>query len=351
MKRRSSIAIIAIILFSAAAIPLTASAAVGPYLKTLYESRPDLEALFDAKTFAAKPDANTSATGLEDWAREYGWRETPELKFYKPKGAIPVPAKTDPAPAVSAAGYVVIDKASGLIVAEKNAGVPRSIASLTKLMTADVVLMRKVPLTRVQPITAADNVGGSRLGVPVGTKFSVDDLFYAALLPSANDAANALADATKLSRTQFVGAMNELAGALGLSRTTFTDPTGIDEGNVSTPREFAILAKNVFSFSAVRRYTTTMKRVLCELPSGKKIAVKSSDYLLTKPEYDDVLVTAGKTGYLGADVGWNLVVGLKSAKGAPRELVIVIFGEPKLAQSMADADALAQWAWGHYKWK
>jgi D-alanyl-D-alanine carboxypeptidase len=348
MSRRFSV-IIAILF--AAAMPRTTFADVGPYLKTLYESRPDLQALFDSKTYAAKPDASTSATGLEDWAREYGWRETPELKFYKPKGVIPVPAKTDAAPAVSAAGYVVIDNASGLIVAEENSGIPRSIASLTKLMTTDVVLTRKVPLTRVQPITAADNVGGSRLGVAAGTKFSVNDLFYAALLPSANDAANALADATKLSRTQFVGAMNELAGSLGLSRTTFADPTGIDEGNVSTPREFAILAKNVFNFSAVRRYTTTMKRVLRELPSGKRITVKSSDYLLTKPEYDDVLVTAGKTGYLGADVGWNLAVGLKSAKGAPRELVIVVFGEPKLAQSMADADALAQWAWGHYKWK
>jgi D-alanyl-D-alanine carboxypeptidase len=332
-------------------LPATALAAVGPYLKSLYLNRPDLQALFDAATYSAKPGATTSATGLEDWARQDGWRQDKKLNFYKPAGKIPTPANNQAAPSVSAEGYAVVDKATGLIIADENAGIPRPVASLTKLMTADIVLSRKVSLAKRQAITATDQVGGSRLGVAAGTKFSVNDLFYAALLPSANDAANALADATGLSRDKFVVAMNNAAQALGLSRTTFADPTGIDESNVSTPREFALLARIVFNFSTVRRCATTAKRTLRELPSGKKITVKNSDYLLTKPEYDDVLVAAGKTGYLGTDVGWNLAVDLKSAKGAPRELVIVIFGEPKMAQSMADADTLAEWAWAHYKWK
>jgi serine-type D-Ala-D-Ala endopeptidase (penicillin-binding protein 7) len=341
-----------IILFLVSTVfPTTASAAVGPYLKLLYGDRPDLQALFDAKTYAAKPGADTSATGLEDWARQYGWRGDKKLLFYKPKGKIPEPIETASAPTVSAAGYVVVDKNSGLIIAEKTAGDAHPIASLTKLMTADVVLSHKVSLTKRQIITADDQVGGSRLGVAAGTKFSVNDLFYAALLPSANDAANALADATGLTREKFVAAMNAMAQALGLNRTVFADPTGLDEGNVSTPREFAVIAKNVFNLSAIRRYTTTAKQTLRELPSGKKFTVKNSDSLLTLPQYDDVLVTASKTGFLGADVGWNLAVGLKSAKGAPRELILVLMGEPKLAQSAADANTLAKWVWTHYKWK
>lgn len=342
-----------ILCFSLAAtfLPALALAAPGPALKSFYLGRPDLQALFDSKTYLAKPHANTAATSLEDWARQYGWRQDPTLKFYKPTGIIPVAAKSDPVPPISGEGYVVIDRASGLIVAEQNAGVSWSVASLTKLMTADVVLNRKVSLKKIQPITAADQVGGSRLGVANGTKFTVDDLFYAALMPSANDAANALADSTKLSRPQFVQAMNARAKALGLNQTTFADPTGIDPGNISTPREFAILADAVFRLPDVHRYATVAIRTLHELPSWKKLTVKSSDFLLTQPKYDDVLVRAGKTGYLGADTGWNLAVDVKSAHGASRELTIVIFGEPKLAQTMADADVLAQWAWTNYKWK
>ena len=340
-----------IVLLFAVISPSAASAAVGPYLKALYENRADLQALFDATTYQTKPEADTATINLEDWARQDGWREDKKLIFYKPTVKIPTPINNQTGPTVPGSGYVVIDKASGLIIAEQNAGVPHPIASLTKLMTTDVVLSRNVPLTRKQAITSADQVGGSRLGVPVGTKFTVNDLFYAALLPSANDAANALADATGLSRKQFIAAMNAFAQKLGLNRTAFTDPTGIDEGNVSTPYEFALVAKNVFNYSAVRHYATTATHVLRELPSGKKITVKSSDYLLTKPQYDDVLVVAGKTGYLGADVGWNLAVDLKSSQGAPREMIIVIFGAPKMAQIMSDADALANWVWGHYKWQ
>jgi len=323
----------------------------GPYLKALYAKRGDLQALFDAKTYLAKPRADTAAISLEDWARQYGWRMDKKLEFYKPKIKIPEPANTAAAPMVSGSSYVVIDQASGLILAEQNAGAVKRLASLTKLMTVGVVMGKKVPMSRIQPIVAADQVGGSRLGVAAGTKFTVNDLLYAALLPSANDAANALADSTKLTRAKFVAAMNTQAKALGLNKTAFVEPTGIDDGNVSTAREFAILFNSVFSSAAVRKYALTATRALRMLPSGKKITVKNSDTLLTAPQYDDVLVTGGKTGYLGADGGWNLAVGLKSAKGASRPISIVIFGEPRMATSMSDADALAHWAWAHYKWE
>ena len=332
-------------------LPVTVFAAPGPVLQALYTKQSDLQAWFDPVTYLVKPGAETAATSLEDWARQYGWRENSSLLFYKPKGVIPVAVKNGLPPAIFAADYIVIDQVSGLIVAEQNAGVARPIASLTKLMTTDIVLSHNVSSQKVQPIVAADQVGGSRLGVPAGTKFTISDLFYAALLPSANDAANALADSTSLSRPDFIGAMNAEAQKLVMPRTIFTDPTGIDEGNVSTARELALLAQTVFQFPTVRRDATTLKHTLIELPSKKKLTVKNSDFLLTQPQYSDVYVTAGKTGYLGPELGWNVVVSLKNVKGTPHELLLVLFGEPKLAKSMADADELAEWTWGHYKWE
>ena len=348
MRRASMIIVICCL---AAGFALPVFAAPGSYLKALYAKRADLQTLFDAKTYLARSGAATAAISLEDWARQYGWRMDKKLEFYKPKTKIPEPTNTAAAPMISGSSYVIIDQASGLILAEQNAGAVKRLASLTKLMTVDVVMSKKVPMSRIQPIVAADQVGGSRLGVAAGTKFTVDDLLYAALLPSANDAANALADSTKLTRAKFVGAMNAKAKALGLDKTAFVEPTGIDDGNVSTARELAVLFNDVFKSASVRKYALTASRTLRMLPSGKKITVKNSDSLLTQPQYDDVLVTGGKTGYLGADGGWNLAVGLKSAKGASRPITIVIFGEPKMATSMADADALAHWAWAHYKWK
>lgn len=334
-------------------MPGAVFAAPNAALKALYIERQDLQILFDAKTYLVRPYVFTAATSLEDWARQYGWRENTTLRAYKPAGRIPKPIKgaDDPKPETQAASYVVMDRASGLIIAEHNAGVPRPIASLTKLMTASVVLSYKVSPKKIQTITQDDMVGGSALGVKAGTRLVVDDLFYAAMLPSANDATNALAAATGLTRKAFVDVMNAKAEALGLTRTVFADPTGIDEGNVSTPREFAFLADSIFKLREVRRYTTTAKRTLQLLPSRKTVTVKNSDHLLTQPQYDHIYVTAGKTGYLGPELGWSIAVSMKKTTGKSPELLLVLLGEPKLAQSMADAEALAQWAWGHYAWK
>lgn len=333
------------------ALPQTCSAAVGPYLRSLYQQRTDLQALFDPTTLLARPTVQTAVIGLEDWARQYGWRENAKLLFYKPSGVVPVATQTDPAPEVGVKGYVVIDRVSGLILAEHEAGVQRPIASLTKLMTAGLVLEQGVSLSKLQAITSNDMVGGSSLGVKAGTTFSVSDLFYAALLPSANDAANALAASTGLSRTSFVAEMNKRVQTLSLPRTSFADPTGIDEKNVSTPREFAALAETIFSLPSIRRVSQTGTRTITAKPSNTPITVKNSDDLLTKPDYDHLYVTAGKTGYLGPEVGWNLSVAMKPMKGPSHELIIVLLGGNTLKQTMADADRLGQWAWEHYTWK
>lgn len=271
----------------------------------------------------------------------------------KPKIPLPtVKTSASAAPDLTTASYIVIDRQSGTVLATKNADQTRSIASLTKMMTGLVVLEKKTPLGRVQAITANDKVGGSALNAKNNSRFTVSDLLYAAFLASANDATNALADATKLTRVKFVAAMNAKAKKLGLSHTVFADPTGIDDGNISTPTEIAVLADAAFKQTAIRRAMLTAKRTLTVYPSGKKIVVKNANGMLWKPEYDDLLVSGGKTGYLGADGGWNLVVSLKDAqdKNCP-ELLLVLFGTTTLKESEINAETLARWAWANFNWK
>ncbi len=265
----------------------------------------------------------------------------------------PYPRKNAlPAPATASSAYIVIDRKSGKVIAEKEADVVRPIASLTKMMTGLVVMDKKVPMGRMQSVTAAHKVGGSALNVKNGTRFTVSDLIYASFLSSANDAANALADSTKLSRAKFVAAMNAKAKTMKLSKTVFADPTGIDDGNVSTPREMAKLAEAAMGNYTIRRAMLTAKRSLVAYPSGTKISIKNSNGMLWKPEYDDVWISGGKTGYCGSKGGWNLAVSLTDASDRKKpELMIVIFGTPTLKESQDGAESLARWAWENFEWR
>ncbi len=96
----------------------------------------------------------------------------------------------------------------------------------------------------------------------------------------------------------------------------------------------------------------TAERSLTVYPSKKKVTVKNADGMLWKPEFDDVLISGGKTGYLGTDGGWNLAVGLRDADDkSTHELLVVTMASPMLKDAEADAEALARWAWANYDWK
>lgn len=344
MKRLASLLIVA----CATAFPVVALAAPNAALKAVYEKRPDLQGLFEKETYLSKPDAGTFLTGLEDWARQYGWRERNDLAAYAPAGK-KRPARIAKAlaiPKVTADAYVIIDRASGLILADKRAGELHPVASLTKLVTAGVALDKGVKQGSSYVIRAADDVGGARLSVDDGTGISGEDLFYSTLVASANNAANALARSAGLPKQAFVAEMNLAAKALGLSRTSFVDPSGIQTENVSTPREMAIIAEEAFSRPEIRRYTTTAVRDVQTASETKRL--KNTNWMLWKPEYDDLYVTGGKTGYLD-EAGWNLAVALKGGNSKP-ELLLVTFGSETRAASFQDARRLAQWTWKNHRW-
>ncbi len=270
----------------------------------------------------------------------------------KEKSAL-TPARVDPKEIeseIESRGYVVMDRATGTILTVKNENRVWPIASLTKLMTASVVLDAKVPLTRIANVKTVDNVGGAQLLMNDGDTISVADLFYSTLVASANNAANALARTTGLSKKEFVAKMNAQAAAAGLTRTTFADPTGIETGNVSTPLELAQFARTVFARKEIQTYTTTAIRNVRVVNTGAKKKLTNTNWMLWKPQYDDVWVTGGKTGYL-EESGWNLVVNLKQNQKDERELLVVLFGASSRANSFVDANRLADWAWSVYDWK
>jgi len=337
-----------------ASLPATVFASSNALIE-IYNKRPDLQLAFDSVTHRAIPG---SAAGfmldLEDWARQYGHKEHPELLAYAPAQGDGIPVRVDSREIegkIMAHGYVVLDRSTGKVLTVKQENRVWPIASLTKLMTASVVMDEDVPLTNVQSVRSFDDVGGAKLWVYDGDTFTVNHLFYASLVASANNAANALSRSTGFSRDQFVARMNQKAKELNLIRTHFADPTGIELENVSTPREMARLAEVVFENEYIRKYSTTVYKHINVLNHGTSKKMVNTNWMLYKSVYDDVYVTGGKTGYLD-ESGWNLVVTLRpSAVDIDRELLVVLFGARSRAESFSDVERLSDWAWHVHDWQ
>ena len=287
---------------------------------------------------------------MEDWARQYGWNSYPELSDYTSETAPPTAIGSQVTPTVSAQTYIVIDDASGEILAAQGADLEWPIASLTKLASVKTAFENGLDGGGAADIQTIDEVGGARLWVESGTTFLITDLVKATVVASANNAANALARATGLKKTEFVGRMNEFADSLNLSRTTFADPTGIELGNVSTAREMAAMARAVFKNENIRRLAGTAVINISALNEEYVRNISSTNWLLYDHAYDDVYVTAGKTGYL-EEAGWNLVVRMHPmGEDETRSLLIVLLGSDSRRTSCDDAYRLAHWAWENFEW-
>ena len=165
---------------------------------------------------------------------------------------------------------VVIDAATGEPLFMKNALAPVYPASVLKLMDLYVVLdqVEKGKLRLDDLVTASEEayrMGGSQVFLDVGEQFTVDELLYALMIQSANDAAVALAEHVAGSKEAFVALMNEKARELGMTKTTFASvhglPPAIDQQpDVSTARDIAILCRALLRFPDALTYTSTTER-------------------------------------------------------------------------------------------
>jgi serine-type D-Ala-D-Ala carboxypeptidase (penicillin-binding protein 5/6) len=257
-------------------------------------------------------------------------------------GAAPAtaPAAVRP-PSISAPAAVLVEASTGERVYARRAGQERAIASTTKLMTVYVAL-RRLPLTRTltapaYPVQAAE----SQIGLRAGERMTVADLVRAVMLPSANDAANALAVRTGHgSRAAFVAAMNREARRLGLRHTHYTTPVGLDTpGNYSTAADLARLAVAVRKVPFLRR-TMDLRRAVLRSGDHPRVVVNRNTVV------DDVPWANGvKTGHTN-QAGYVLV-----GSGTRHGLTFVsaVLGTASEAARDADSLALLRWGFAHFR--
>jgi D-alanyl-D-alanine carboxypeptidase len=208
------------------------------------------------------------------------------------------------APEGSYKGVIVIDAASGATLFEDRADEVSPPASMTKLMTfavlSDKLASGAITLDTPVKIDRTDaNMGGTQVFLDPRETFSVEELIYAMMIQSANDAAHALARASAGSAEAFVELMNQKARELGMAHTTFRSPHGlpfkpISAGDLTTPRDFAILSRYLLLHTDVLKYTSVKERVFA--PNrivGKPQNMKNHNKLLWECAGTDGL----KTGY------------------------------------------------------
>ena len=195
----------------------------------------------------------------------------------------------------AAAWYLVGD--DGDVLARHDAERSRAIASITKLMTAIVVLehAKLDDVVRVSPEAA--RIGESTVYLRAGEELTVAELLRATLIPSANDAAEALAlHVGRGSADRFVDLMNTKAKELGLTDTNFENPHGLDQrGHASSARDVTVLARYALGIPFIR---DALSRSSVTLPGGRTF--ESTDDLLTSW----APLVAGKTGHT-RDAGWS----------------------------------------------
>jgi D-alanyl-D-alanine carboxypeptidase (penicillin-binding protein 5/6) len=165
--------------------------------------------------------------------------------------SIPQPQLTPTAPALTANGYILMDAASGQMIAAKNPDQRMAPASLTKMMTSYIISTAlrqgRIHLDDPVPISKeAWQTGGSKMFVKVGAQVPVRDLMQGIIVDSGNDACVAMAEFVAGSQDSFVNLMNQQAAALGMAGTHFADVNGLpNPDHYTTPRDMATLARHL----------------------------------------------------------------------------------------------------------
>jgi D-alanyl-D-alanine carboxypeptidase (penicillin-binding protein 5/6) len=244
---------------------------------------------------------------------------------------------------VTAEAALVWDRATGQLLYEREAETKRPVASLSKLLT--LVVARQLVMPEEVVLITAEAVAmqskGANIKLPLGEQVTARQLFEAALVPSANDAAVALAVAASGSEEAFVEIANAQAKVLGLSATQLSNATGLSGGEqFSTAQDIRRLLEVAYADNLLRPSLRAVKGVLITQQGNRRPYVSTNKLLGT---YLPIL--AAKTGYT-VESGQNLAV--FTVGPAEREIGVVVLGSEDRFQ---DSKVLVEWVKRHYTWE
>lgn len=304
-------------------------------------SKPALRA---ARASAAKAPASRSTRRSSSAARrraiararaEARAREAHELAT--PRFKLDDSGKEVPAPRAAAA--IIYDPETNEVLFEEHALETRSIASITKVMTALVSLESLMDPSVVVAVERADVTRASTTYLRAGNTVTVDELLHLLLIGSDNAAARVLARISPYGSDGFVARMNEKARELGLEHTHYEDPSGLFSGNVSTALEMARLIS--YAVADERIGSVMRKAEFAFMPGKRPIHVASTNRFVRSGELE---VLGGKTGFISSS-GYCLATLVRQPQTG-RQLALVVLGARSNAARFAETRHLMNWLSG-----
>jgi D-alanyl-D-alanine endopeptidase (penicillin-binding protein 7) len=236
------------------------------------------------------------------------------------------------------ANAVILDAEQGLPMYAKAADEVTPIASLTKLMTAMVILDAAQPREELLSIDMDDfdYLKGSHSRLRMGVSLTRDEMLRLALMASENRAASALARHYPGGMLAFVAAMNDKAKSLGMISTHYEDATGLSPRNVSTANDLARLVRAAAEYPLIRDYSTTPAHYVEVQSTGQTIGYNNSNSLVKNAAWD---IQLQKTGYI-REAGRCVVM---LATIASRPVVIVLLDSMGKFTRLGDAQRIKHW--------
>ncbi|TAK84410.1 MAG: D-alanyl-D-alanine endopeptidase [Aquabacterium sp.] len=231
---------------------------------------------------------------------------------------------------------LVMDQDTNEVVFAKNSEAVLPIASLTKLMTAMVMVEAKLPLEETISVTSddVDTEKNSSSRLAVGATLTRGELLHLALMSSENRAAHALGRTYPGGLPAFVVAMNAKARSLGMADTRYVDPTGLNSGNQSSAKDLASLVKAAYQQPLIRELSTSHEYAV--RVGRREVQFHNTNSLVRNPAWD---IGLQKTGYI-VEAGRCLVM---QAKMAGRKFIMVFLDSTGKYSRQADAERVRRW--------
>ncbi len=238
---------------------------------------------------------------------------------------------------LSSQSALILNSRTGEILYQKNVHSVRSIASISKLVSAMVILDSNPNMNEMITITDAeiDRLKGTSSRLSVGTTLTRGELFHIGLMSSENRAIHAMARSYPGGLSAFINQMNQKVASLGMSQTKFYDPTGLDPRNVSTANDLALLVKYAKNYPQIKYHSTAQSGSVVT-SRGKTEKYGNSNMLVREGTWN---IDLQKTGYI-RESGRSMVVSA-NIQGEP--ITIVLLNSPTSLTRANDARNIRSW--------
>lgn len=246
----------------------------------------------------------------------------------------------------SAEGFLVKDITTGKSLVTHNEYAARPIASITKLMSAIVLLDTGIPLTGT---TTAANGEVFDTFLLSNFVYDTEDVWNTALVGSSNRAILSLVDRTGMTRDAFVAQMNAKARELGMSDTVFTDPSGLDEGNTASASDVLILLKEALDRGQIYDALRQKEYSIATIAGAHERDMYNTNWLLLGwIPHRFSLLHPGKTGYIPAS-GYNFTTRIENEEG--HSIDIVVLGADSHESRFEETRDIANWVFTNFDWQ